>query len=115
MLEKGRISAFQMGIMMYPTVIATAIIALPSTMGKYAKNDLWPSPIWASFVGFLTVYIVIKLNAFYPKQSLVQYSEHIVGQIIGKILGFIFVFYIMHSTGQEVRIYCGAFSSQNAD
>lgn len=105
MLEKGKISAFQMGIMMYPAIIGTAILSLPSTMAQYAKNDLWLSPIWASLIGFLTVYIVYQLHQLYPKRTIIQYSEHIVGLIPGKVLGFIFVFYILHITGLNIRNY----------
>jgi spore germination protein KB len=34
MFEKGKISAFQMAIMMYPTIVGTAIIAVPAIMGE---------------------------------------------------------------------------------
>ncbi|WP_256218292.1 hypothetical protein [Bacillus sp. MUM 116] len=30
MIEKGKISAFQMYVMMYPTILATAILTVPS-------------------------------------------------------------------------------------
>lgn len=116
MLEKGKISAFQLGILMYPTIIATAIFALPGITAKYAMNDLWLSPIWASLVGFLTVHIVFRLHRFYPKQTIIQYSKHILGWIPGKALGFVYVFFYLHFTGLLVREYAefvvGSFLSE---
>jgi spore germination protein KB len=36
MIEKGRISALQMAIMMYPTIMATAVPIIPAITGKLA-------------------------------------------------------------------------------
>ncbi|CQR46972.1 Spore germination protein YndE [Paraliobacillus sp. PM-2] len=105
MLEKGKISAFQMAIMMYPVILATAILSLPSTIAKYAMNDLWVSPLWASLSGFLTVYIVYHLHTLYPKQNIIQCSEQIIGRIPGKILGLFYLFYLLIATGDIMRGY----------
>jgi spore germination protein KB len=45
MVEKGKITALQMGIMMYPTIIATAILIVPGITAEKAHLDLWVSPI----------------------------------------------------------------------
>lgn len=34
-MEKGQISALQMAIMMYPTIVATAILSAPSITAKF--------------------------------------------------------------------------------
>ncbi|TKH09627.1 spore gernimation protein, partial [Peribacillus simplex] len=44
-MEKGKISSLQMAFMMYPTIVATAVLGVPSITAKYAKTDLWLSPI----------------------------------------------------------------------
>ncbi|MFC4767945.1 GerAB/ArcD/ProY family transporter [Effusibacillus consociatus] len=105
MLEKGKISALQMGIMMYPTIMATAILFVPAITMEHAKRDMWMSPIWASLVGFLTVYIAFQLNNLYPKQTIIQYTAHILGVIPGKAIGFIFLFFYLHVTGAILREY----------
>ncbi|WP_018130339.1 GerAB/ArcD/ProY family transporter [Effusibacillus pohliae] len=103
MIEKGRISAFQMAIMMYPTILATAVITLPTITAKYAKQDMWLSPVWASFVGLFTVYITGRLDKLYPQETIIQYSGHILGRIPGKILGFIYLLFYLHNTGIIAR------------
>ncbi|MFJ8068601.1 endospore germination permease [Peribacillus sp. NPDC096447] len=104
-MEKGKISSLQMAFMMYPTIVATAILGVPSITAKYAKTDLWLSPILASLIGYATVYIACKLHKFYPKQTVIQYSEQIIGRIPGKILGFLFLFFYIPITGQILRSY----------
>lgn len=105
MIEKGKISAQQMGIMMYPVIVGTGIISVPAATAKYAHNDLWLSPFWASFLGFIPIYIAFQLHKFYPKQTIIQYSEQITGRILGKILGFIYLVFYIQMNGGGIRIY----------
>lgn len=104
-MEKGKISALQMAMMMYPTIVATAILSVPSITATYAKNDLWLSPIFASLAGFVTVFIIHKLHQLYPKQTIIQCSEKIIGRYVGKILGVLFLFFMIQLTGQITRAY----------
>ncbi len=105
MIEKGKISSLQMGILLYPTILATALLSIPSATARLAKNDLWLSPIWASLIGFIIVYIAIKLYKFYPKQTLIQYSESILGKIVGKALGFFLIINLLIANGFATRQY----------
>lgn len=104
-MEKDKISSIQMAFMMYPTIIATAILGVPSVTAKYAKTDLWISPIIASLLGFATVYIAYTLHKRYPQQSVIQYSEQITGRFAGKVVGFVFVLFYIQATGQITRNY----------
>ena len=63
------------------------------------------SPIIASLVGFAAVYIAYKLHQLYPKLTVIEYSEQIVGKLMGKILGLVFVLFYILTTGHIVRTY----------
>ncbi|MFE4812869.1 endospore germination permease [Peribacillus simplex] len=104
-MEKGKISSLQMAFMMYPTIVATAILGVPSITAKYAKTDLWLSPIFAALIGFLTVYIAYKLHQIYPKQTVFQFTEKIIGRIPGKIFGLLLLFFYIQNTGLILRSY----------
>lgn len=116
MIEKGKISSFQMGIILFPTIIASAILSIPSSTAVFANNDLWLSPILASAVGFLAIFIAYKLHNLYPKQTIIQYSEQILGKVLGKMLGGIFLLNLFFTNGLAIRQYTelsiGAFLSQ---
>lgn len=103
MIEKGKISSMQMGMMLYPTTIATAIFSFPADIAKIAKNGLWLSPIIASLIGFLVVFIAIRLHNLFPKQTVMQYSEKILGKFFGKALGVLFVFTLFVANGTSLR------------
>lgn len=105
MIEKGRISALQMAILMHPTIIATAILLVPAITTRHAERDMWLSPIWASLIGFITVYIAYRLNQLYPKETIIQYIEHIIGVIPGKIYGLLLLLFYLHINGIVIREY----------
>lgn len=105
MIEKGKISAAQMGMMMYPTIIATAILLVPAITARHAKQDMWLSPLWASLIAFLTVYVAVQLHQLYPQKTLIEYSEDILGKFLGKAVGLIFLFFYLHVSGIIIREY----------
>ncbi|MEY2196585.1 endospore germination permease [Neobacillus sp. BF23-41] len=105
MMEKGKISAFQMALMILPPIISTSILAVPAVTGSYAHRDMWISPILASLNGFFTAFIVYQLHKIYPKETIIQYSQHIVGRILGKVLGLIILFFFLYLSGTICREY----------
>jgi spore germination protein KB len=105
MIEKGKISSFQMGIIMYPTIQATAILLVPAITAAEAKRDFWLSPVWASLIGFFTVYIAYLLNKRYPDKTLIEYGESILGRFLGKVLGLVYLLFYLHVVGIVIREY----------
>ncbi|WP_284646456.1 GerAB/ArcD/ProY family transporter [Paenibacillus silviterrae] len=105
MYEKGKISSIQMALMMYPTVLATGFISLPTISAQLAGNDFWMTGLFASVFGIITVLTVTRLHQLYPGMSVVQYSECIMGKWIGKLLGVTYFLFFTRITGIVVREY----------
>lgn len=104
-MEKGKISALQMAMLMYPTIVATAILTIPSITAKYAGNDLWISPVLGSLIGYVTVLIAYKLHNHFPKQTVIQFNDQIIGRYPGKILSFFILLFYIQTAGHIVREY----------
>ncbi|MBD8006926.1 GerAB/ArcD/ProY family transporter [Bacillus norwichensis] len=104
-MEKGKISALQMLMLIYPTIIATGILSVPAIVAQFAGNDSWFPPIIASSAGFLAVFIADRLHKLYPGKTLIQYSEDILGRIMGKLVSFLVLFFYIEITGSISRLY----------
>ncbi|WP_286231840.1 GerAB/ArcD/ProY family transporter [Neobacillus mesonae] len=104
-IEKGRISHVELALIMYATVVATAILYIPYVTAQHARRDLWLSPIWGSLSGFLIVVIIIKLAKLFPGKTLIEYSELILGRTLGKIIAFLYLFFLLHDTAIAFREY----------
>ena len=105
MIEKGRISYLELALIMYATVTGTAILYIPYVTAQHAKRDLWLSPIWGSLSGFLIVVIIVILSRFFPGKTLIEYCELILGRTIGKIIAFLYLFFLLHDTAIAFREY----------
>ncbi|WP_018130587.1 GerAB/ArcD/ProY family transporter [Effusibacillus pohliae] len=105
MIEKGKISSFQLAMLMYIAISATAILLAPSMMAKHAERDLWLSPIWASSAGFFCVYVAHRLNKLHPRSTPIEYSASILGKLPGKIVGLVFLFFYLHITSTMLKEY----------
>ncbi|EFM09082.1 spore germination protein [Paenibacillus curdlanolyticus YK9] len=99
MMEKGKISAAQLACMMYLSLQATATLASPALVYGISQNDMYLTPLLGCLGGFLTVYIAMFLQRQYPGQTLVQYSESILGPWLGKLasLSFLLVCLLMNA------------------
>ncbi|MDR6224976.1 GerAB/ArcD/ProY family transporter [Desmospora profundinema] len=104
-MGKERISAQQMGLMIYTTVVFSAILDIPSITGQVAGKDLWLSPLWASFVGLVMLQVMFWLDRRFPGETIVQYSGQVVGTILGKALSAVLLFYFLHVNSLILRGY----------
>ncbi|MFC7393127.1 GerAB/ArcD/ProY family transporter [Scopulibacillus cellulosilyticus] len=104
-IEKGKISAYQMGVLMHLATVSTGVLLLPSAMYKFAQKDLWLSLLISSLIGFVMVFIACKLHQYFPKKTLIEISNTLLGKIGGKVIGFIFLFLTLYINGYIVREY----------
>lgn len=103
MLEEGKISSRQASLLMVTTVLATAILFLPAISTRQALEDAWISTIIAAANGILISLLVVTLMLRFPEQTLVQYSEEIMGKFFGKIIGLGYIWFFLHTNAIIVR------------
>lgn len=105
MVEKGKISAAQLGLLFYAVAAYDGILFIPRVTGEEAGRDLWLSPIWAHLVGLFFVLAILRLSRMYPTETIVQYSGRVLGKWLGKAAGFAFIFYGVYLTSIILREY----------
>ncbi|HWQ71561.1 MAG TPA: GerAB/ArcD/ProY family transporter [Desulfitobacteriaceae bacterium] len=88
MLEKGRISVGQAAIIAFAFALGTGIFVLPAFEINWAREDAWLVQILITIPILILVLIVDKLGRKFPEQTIVQYSETILGKYLGKVIGF---------------------------
>lgn len=93
MREEGKISAFQAMNYEISIVLATAILFVPSITAHFARQDAWLSLVLAGAFGVLVTYMAVRLALRFPGETVIQYAPRVLGPLLGKFVGFIFVFY----------------------
>jgi spore germination protein KB len=104
MIEKGKISALQSAMMLYLAIAPTMILNTPAITYKYAKQDLWISPVWA-LSGLITALVALRLHNMYPGHNIVQACERIVGRLPGKMIGLVILLIYLYLNGIIIREY----------
>jgi spore germination protein KB len=94
MIDKGKISANQMGKMVYLAITPTAILTAPGISFNFARQDIWLSPVWA-ICGLIAVPLALGLNRLQPDCSAVQACRNIFGRFPGWVVaGLLWLFFL---------------------
>ena len=96
MREEGRISAFQAMIYQISIMLATLMLFIPGITVMKARQDALLASGLALLFGLLVVFMAAKLALRFPEESVVQYAPRVLGWFLGKLTGFIFVFYFFY-------------------
>lgn len=94
-LEKGKISAYQLCLIFITMVIATADVFLPSYVAQEAQQDSWISVILGCASSLLIIMMFLALGLRFPDKTIIQYSCDILGKPLGKLVGFIYLYYLV--------------------
>jgi spore germination protein KB len=97
MLEEGRINGRQFFFIMYWTMMATAILNLPMVITRYAPRDGWIDAVIFIPAAGLIVWIASKLGAMFPKQTIVEYSDLVLGPWLGKFVSALLILWVFQS------------------
>lgn len=95
MREEGRISALQLMFYQITAALATLILFTPALATSRARYDIWLSGILTCLFGFLIAVIAAKLALRFPQQTVIQYSPRLLGNFLGKAVGFIYIFFFL--------------------
>ncbi len=104
-MERGRITWPQLCMLTYLMVCATAVLVIPTVASQIAGRDAWMTSIIGSVAGFITLFIAMCLNRYYPEMTMVEYAPQLIGRWAGMIVNGVFLFFLLHNVGLIVREY----------
>lgn len=103
MLEDGKISYNHIIGIIVMTISPTYILYLPTMNYKLAKQNGWLAVVLITVYGIIAAYLVTSLSLIYKNKTIIQYSELIVGKVVGKIIGLIYLGYFIHINSVIIR------------
>ncbi|WP_127532570.1 GerAB/ArcD/ProY family transporter [Paenibacillus kobensis] len=105
MLANQKISALQMALLLYSTVLATGFMVLPSFAALHASNDYWMTGLLAGSTGVIAIGLAVSLHTHFPRQTVIEYGRRIVGKAAGTVIGLVYAMILMHLSGVILREY----------
>ncbi len=101
--EKGRISVSQATLLLIVSVIASCDVFVPSFISQVCEKDCWIAVIIGTISAVIMSTIFINLGLRYPNKTIIQFSCDILGNIFGKVLGFLYIYYFIGISYRVVR------------
>lgn len=103
MLEHGKISIRQFTLLVVIFTIGSSILVAPSGLAAEAKQDAWIAAIAGLLLSMPLIYLYNALGCRFPKLTLAEYSEHILGKWLGKLVALLFTGYFFLVTALLLR------------
>ncbi|MDP4160681.1 MAG: endospore germination permease [Bacillota bacterium] len=101
----------QVSMLMFLMIMATVILFVPSITAQEAGVSAWMVPlIVPTLAGYLTVWMACKLEERFSGLTLVQYGELILGKLLGKPLGCLYILFLFILDVLVIREFAGFFS-----
>ena len=109
MLDHGKITAGQMGLLLVTLVVATSVLFVPAVTAEAAGKDGWIALLFpATIFGLLVAWVCISLGLRFPEESVILYSQNILGSVPGHLIGLGYIFLFMWISANVVYEF-GAF------
>lgn len=105
--QKG-LTNFQVSAIVTLSIIGLTIMFLPQQAAEYAGIDGTFSTFSAGILSIIMVGIIITLSLRFPNQTIIEYSQQILGKYLGKIHGAMIMLYSLVSFSYILRGFADA-------
>lgn len=94
MQRKTLLTNWQAIILILLANTSSAVYFIPSIPVTFVNQDAWVAVIIATLIAiFFIFYPLAHLGRKYPGKTIIQYSESILGKLLGKITGFLLIYF----------------------
>ena len=98
MQENGKISTRQFISMLFSLLLSTLMFSLPRLLIEQSKQDVWQVMLITLFSDAALAIVFAVLGMRYPQQTMIEYSETILGPWLGKVTGLLYVLFFSFMT-----------------
>lgn len=103
--NKIKISSRQLGILLIVTIVGVGILTLPREVLEIAGTDGWILIILGGIASILMSLVIHTLSMRFPNQTIIEYSEELLGRPLSILIGIIIFTYCSMFAAFSVRIF----------
>lgn len=111
MKEHGKLTERQFAGIIANTLIGAGSLVLPRTITKVAGTAAWLSILIGGLFSFLIICLIIKIGFRFPEETLMEYSNRVLGKVLGKSISLLFCFYWLIVCSLVLRVFASMLSS----
>jgi len=108
-LEEGRISRFQLIMLMVGFIYGTSVILSPAAS---AGHDGWIASLIGVMEALLIAWVFCALANQFKDKTLVEINDLVYGRILGKVISLIFIWYLFHVSAMVLTVFYRFFATE---
>ena len=95
----------QLFLLTFITRSTVALAFLPVLTTGTARQDAWASSIVMYLGTVVLLLVIVGLAVKFPDKTIVEYSDILLGTVLGKLISFLILWMFLHMAATEARIY----------
>ncbi|MFJ5760336.1 endospore germination permease [Neobacillus sp. NPDC093182] len=103
MKEPKEITAFQTTAIIINSTIGISVLALPRIASEKVGSGAFLVTLIAIVLFMLIMWVVAKLSKRFPAESIVEYSQRVIGRPLGKLAGLLLICFFIVTTSLVLR------------
>ena len=108
-LEEGRISRFQLIMLMVGFIFGTSMLVSPA---RSAGHDAWIANLIGIMEALLIAWIFSALADQFKDKTLIEINDLVFGRILGKGISLIFIWYLFHLSALVLSLFAHFFVTE---
>ncbi len=101
--DNDRITPFELAVLMVIVTLEMGVTTFPRTMTEKVGTESWLIPLPGFLFSLLAVYFLVRLSKLFPGKTFVEYSQEILGSIIGKLFVIIVIAFWVSTSARILR------------
>jgi spore germination protein len=102
---KDRITTIQVALLMYTTLVGVGYLSMPRLLAETAGRDGWISLILGGLLVMLAMVLLAWLGQKHPGQTIIQYSQAILGRPLGQAVNILLLLNFVLMAGASSRLF----------
>lgn len=103
--DNSKISSFQLGVLLFNTIVGVGILSLPSDVAGTLGNDGWALIVIGGAIAVFLNYLINRLTIMFEGRTFIEFGRELVTTPISDILAFIYIIYFLIILAFELRIF----------
>ncbi len=108
MKSRQGITSLQATATVVVSILGIAVLIMPSSASEAAGIDGVLATLFGGLVALVLALTAILLGRHYPDYTIIEYSQIILGRLLGKLFGFYFAIYAIATTATVLRGFADA-------
>jgi len=99
------ISPIQFFVIAVNSMFGSSLLTVPSDLARIAKEDMWMPMLFGSILMFVAFWVAVKLSAYFPDVTVIDYHVLLLGRIPGFLLNGFMILLMMAIVALFLRTF----------